>query len=224
MADCEGRLRWVPMQVHAQVFPWEELGKHPGTSPGSIGDLLGELIDCGYVVHYEVDGKQYVEIVNFKKHQRLSGKELAYKSRIPPPPENLQKPNENKGETGEATGKHPGTSLGSNGNPLGTGEHRNRGTGEYTHTHTAAVIPKELEEPWRRWESFVMERHGRRIGAIEAETVLLELLGRGTQKATADIEFSIRKGAKTILDSDNDFEKHAAEKRTGKPQKKEIAW
>ena len=119
LADCEGRLRWVPMQVHSQVFPWEASVK--------IEVLLGELIDVGYVVHYEVAGKRYVEIRNFKLHQRLSGKEAAYQSRLPAPPE---KPRDLPSETGEAPGEKPGASPGSSGNPLGTGEqgnHRNRG-------------------------------------------------------------------------------------------------
>ena len=120
LADCKGRLRWVPMQVHSQVFPWEASVK--------IEVLLGELIDASYVLHYEVSGKRYVEVVNFNKHQRLSGKESAYDSKLPPPP---RKPNHSLDETGERNGKHPGASPGSVGNPLGTGgtgEHRNRGT------------------------------------------------------------------------------------------------
>lgn len=143
LADCEGRLRWVPMQVHAQVFPWEELGKHPGASPGSIEDLLGELIDVGYVLHYEVTGKRYVEIVNFRKHQRLSGKELQYKSRCPQPPSGVAKSSDFQGETGEATGKHLGASPGSIGNPLGTGEHRNIGTGE----QCIGILPTDTDSP-----------------------------------------------------------------------------
>ena len=122
LADCEGRVRWVPMQVHSQVFPWEASVK--------IEVLLRELIDASYVIHYEVDGKRYVEIVNFKKHQRLSGKESAYESRLPSPPATDSKPNDFVGETRERNGKHPDASPGSSGNPLGTGEHRNIGTGE----------------------------------------------------------------------------------------------
>lgn len=120
LADCKGRLRWVPMQVHAQVFPWEASVK--------IQVLLGELLDASYVVHYEHDGKQYVEIVNFLKHQRLSGKELKYESRLPPPHENTTN---NELKPGCFPVKHLDASQGSVGNPLGTEEHRNIGTEEY---------------------------------------------------------------------------------------------
>ena len=112
LADCEGRLRWVPMQVHAQVFPWEATVK--------IEVLLGELVDAGYVVHYEAEGKRFVEIVNFRKHQRLSGKESGYTSRCPAPPKNDGKPNDLQGESGEAIGKHPGASQGRTRNPSGS--------------------------------------------------------------------------------------------------------
>lgn len=123
LADCEGRIRWVPMQVHSQVFPWEDNVK--------IEVLLGEVSGCGYCFPYEVLGKRYVQICNFRKHQRLSGKELSYKSLIPPPPteSNVLPP-----ENGEVPVKHLGTSRGSSGNPLGTGEHRNIGTEECAHT------------------------------------------------------------------------------------------
>lgn len=114
LADCEGRLRWVPMQVHSQVFPWEASVK--------IEVLLGELIEVGYVVHYEVEGKRYVHIMNFNKHQRLSGKEATYKSRLPAPPE---KTNDLPVGNGETSGSIPGASPGSGGEPLGTGEQGN---------------------------------------------------------------------------------------------------
>jgi len=128
LADCEGRVRWVPMQVHSQVFPWE--------ASVCIETLLGELIDVSYVVHYEADGKRYIEIPNFRKHQRLSGKEAGYKSLLPAPPEIPKKPKHLRVKTSEANGKHSGASLGSVGNPLGTGEHRNIGTGEHRNIGT----------------------------------------------------------------------------------------
>lgn len=81
-----------------------------------------------------------------------------------------------------------------------------------THTHTPPKVPQELSECWRRWQGYVLERYGRSIQSIEAETVLMDLLRRGQEKASRDIEFSIAKGAKSILDSDNDFEKQRASK------------
>ena len=160
LADCEGRLRWVPMQVHAQVFPWE--------ASVNIEVLLGELMDASYVVHYEAEGKRYVEVVNFKKHQRLSGKEAAYESRYPAPPKDLQKTNDFIDKTGEATGKHLDTSLGSGRNPLGTGEHRNLGTGEHRNigiVPAAKVVSKkeysdDFEDFWEAYPRIRREKKG----------------------------------------------------------------
>lgn len=76
LADSEGRLKWIPMQVHAHAFPFEE-----GLN---IEDLAGELEQIGYVQRYRVDGKRYGFIPGFNRHQRLSGKEAAEKSKLPP--------------------------------------------------------------------------------------------------------------------------------------------
>jgi hypothetical protein len=45
----------------------------------------------------------------------------------------------------------------------------------------------------------------------------MDLGRRGTAKAIRDIDFSIRKSAKSILDSDNDFEKQASQTRSYTP-------
>ena len=91
-------------------------------------------------------------------------------------------------------------------------EEKRREEKKNTHTHTPArrseaIIPDDLAEPWERWQSFREAIDGRRIPDVQAETILMDLGRRGTDKAIRDIEFSIRKSAKSILDSDNDFEK-----------------
>lgn len=75
MADVRGRIRYVPMQVHAQVFPWEALVKVPV--------LLGELQEINYVKKYRVDGREYLWVVQFEKHQRITGKEAQTDSQLP---------------------------------------------------------------------------------------------------------------------------------------------
>lgn len=97
---------------------------------------------------------------------------------------------------------------------------------EFTHTHTARArksgqqpeVPTELAECWSRWIEFRFSVDGRPVPAPQAEAVLMDLGRRGADKAARDIDFSIRKGARSILDSDNDFEKqrnghHKAPKR-----------
>ena len=84
------------------------------------------------------------------------------------------------------------------------------------------VVPEELKDAWVKWSGYVFEKFGETIGSIEAEQTLIDLLGRGVSKAIADIDFSIRKRAKTIRDSDNDFDKRQGNGRT--QQAKEVAW
>lgn len=136
LADCDGRVRWVPMQVHSQVFPWE--------ASVNVEDLLGELIDVSYLVHYAIDGKRYVQITNFRKHQRLTGKEAAYQSLLPEPPEKPSK------KRRESQGKQPGVSQVSIQVPIGTEEQGNIGTGEQGNSRESAnaVTPASLLLLW----------------------------------------------------------------------------
>lgn len=92
---------------------------------------------------------------------------------------------------------------------------------DITHTHTAAAEPiqpeDELAPHWDRWCEYVLGTTGKPVNAIQADALLMELGRRGTAKAIRDIDFSIRKSAKSILDSDNDFEKQASQPRTFTP-------
>ena len=82
---------------------------------------------------------------------------------------------------------------------------------EYSHTHTqqnrnSVSVPEEIRTHWERWCDFRLSIDGRGINSIQAEAVLMDLGRRGWDKAARDIDFSIRKNARSILDSDNDFE------------------
>jgi len=115
LADSQGRLLWIEMQVHSQVFPWER--------KVNTQVLLEELIRIDYVKSYSLLGNDYIEITNFLKHQRLTGKEAAMKSKLPGPNDSI---GGNRGNNGETPGCFPGKYL----DAQGTGEQGNRGTGE----------------------------------------------------------------------------------------------
>ena len=116
LADCEGRIRYIPMQIHSHAFPWEANVNTPL--------LLGELADADFVIHYESDGDEYLYIPNFLKHQRLQGKESQMASKLPPynPESRINK--------GGNTLVLPGESIINSQGMTGTGEQGNRGTGE----------------------------------------------------------------------------------------------
>jgi len=76
LADREGRLRWIPMQVHAHAFPYESV---------DIAALVGELISIGSVSLYAVGHDEYLWLPRFTLHQRVKSNEA--ESRLPQPPD-----------------------------------------------------------------------------------------------------------------------------------------
>jgi hypothetical protein len=92
-------------------------------------------------------------------------------------------------------------------------EEKRREENSHTHTHTKTakrgtqpIVPEDLAVCWSRWIEYYFATQGKSVPTIQAEAILMDLGRRGPDKASRDIDFSIRKGAKTILDSDNDFE------------------
>lgn len=60
IADREGRLEDRPKQIKMEIFPADNL---------DCDQLLNDLASTGMVVRYEVDGKRYLQVTNFSKHQ-----------------------------------------------------------------------------------------------------------------------------------------------------------
>ena len=83
-------------------------------------------------------------------------------------------------------------------------------------------IPVAIQDAFSRWVQFRFDRDGVRMGAIQQEAVLMDLLRRGPEKALADINFSILKTAKSILDSANDFEKTRIDQSHAKNQQDDL--
>nr|BDD45130.1 hypothetical protein 18 [bacterium] len=73
MADREGRLEYRPKRIKMEIFPADNLDIEP---------LIQELHDAGHIVCYEVDGKKYIQVLEFSKHQTPHIKEKP--SEIPP--------------------------------------------------------------------------------------------------------------------------------------------
>lgn len=101
-------------------------------------------------------------------------------------------------------------------------EEKRREEKNNTHPHSQQIdetkIDTDLLPHWRRWCEWRLSQDGRPIDPIQAEAILMDLGRRGPAKAARDIEFSILKNGKSILDSDNDFNKRFASERKGKPR------
>lgn len=61
-ADDRGNLERSAKQLKAQVFPHDTIETEP---------LLQELIAAGLLIEYTVDGKKFLHIKGFEKHQRI---------------------------------------------------------------------------------------------------------------------------------------------------------
>lgn len=78
-ADVEGRLEDRPARIKAQILPYDDWDVDAG---------LSALARALFIVRYtaEVGGQptRLIQVVNFRKHQRISGKEAEGKSVYPP--------------------------------------------------------------------------------------------------------------------------------------------
>ena len=87
-ADCAGRMEWNPAMFAGVLFPHDE------QTASDIDGLADELGAIGYLLRWEAPrkangkrGKRYGVIVNFNRHQRMSGSEASATSRLPAPPD-----------------------------------------------------------------------------------------------------------------------------------------
>lgn len=72
--DDDGRAPYSPARLKLQILPADST---------DISGLLGEIRGEGLILVYEVDGKQYFQVTNFDRHQKIDHRS---KSRHPPPP------------------------------------------------------------------------------------------------------------------------------------------
>jgi hypothetical protein len=74
-ADREGRLEDRPKRIKANILPYDDC---------DVDDLLNQLAERKFILRYQANGRNYIQVVNFTKHQQPHYKEVA--SEIPPPP------------------------------------------------------------------------------------------------------------------------------------------
>jgi hypothetical protein len=74
IADRAGRLEDRSRRIKVQVMPFYDV---------DINSCLGVLEEAGFIIRYESEGKKYIQIINFDKHQNPHVKEQS--STIPAP-------------------------------------------------------------------------------------------------------------------------------------------
>ena len=131
LADGHGRLRWVPKQIEAHVFPWDD-----GID---IEELAQGLERAGLIARYHSAQRQFAHFANWRKHQRIAGKEVDAPSRFPAP------------EPGEDAGDSEVNDRGSDGEAPGcfSGKHpdaQEQGTGNREQGTYKAQVRESVEE------------------------------------------------------------------------------
>lgn len=74
-ADREGRFEIREKKLRAEIFPYDSV---------NVAELLGELQTQGFIETWTIEGKNYAEIINFKKHQSIHKNEAS--STVPDKP------------------------------------------------------------------------------------------------------------------------------------------
>ncbi len=67
VADREGRLVDDPARLKVEILPYDKV---------NMEGLLQSLHEAGFIVRYESEGRRYIQVVNFKKHQRPHVREV----------------------------------------------------------------------------------------------------------------------------------------------------
>jgi hypothetical protein len=81
MADCKGRLEDRPRLIKSELFPFDD-----AVGAAKVHHLLQLLHDAEFITRYEVAGRQYIQVINFERHQNPHKQEKAKGSQIPDPP------------------------------------------------------------------------------------------------------------------------------------------
>jgi hypothetical protein len=81
IADRKGRLEDRPKRIKKTLLGYDDV------STSEVSEMLQALHDTGFIIRYTVDGEEYIQVVNFAKHQNPHVKEKP--SEIPAPPEFL---------------------------------------------------------------------------------------------------------------------------------------
>ena len=74
LSDKDGRLEDRPKRIKVELFPYDSL---------EVDQLLSRLQNAGFIVRYEVGELKVIQIINFSKHQRITGTEATSESEWP---------------------------------------------------------------------------------------------------------------------------------------------
>jgi hypothetical protein len=84
LTDREGRLEDRPARIKSLIFPYDD-----DVTVTKVTELLDQLASGSFILCHQVDGKRFIWIRGFYKHQHCRVREQA--SQLPEPPEDIAK-------------------------------------------------------------------------------------------------------------------------------------
>jgi hypothetical protein len=160
LADKNGVLEYRPDWIKAKVFPYET-GEATDASR-----VLPRLVLGGFLIHYAVEGREYLQVKNFARHQRINGKEAQSETRYPTSDNELAEV-KHTGSTWEAPVKHPESQEG-----------KGR-EGKGRSSATASPCDNDFEEFW--------DFYGKKVGKVETSKVWQRMPVPDRQAAVAGV-------------------------------------
>jgi len=148
LADCQGRMVFNRKFIDGHVFPQDDV---------DLIKLCNLLQGAGWLRRYEVDGIEYLAVLNFRKHQRLAGREAKARSKFPGPPRETA--NASAGDTALLPESLPDDHPRQQRLVTGTG---NREQGKEQEPPKAPRGPSEIDTLFAHWQDEVERVTGKR--------------------------------------------------------------
>lgn len=196
LADKDGRLEDRPKRIKAELFPYDSI---------EIDQQLSRLQSAGFIMRYEVGDLKVIQIINFSKHQRITGTEATTESDLP----------EFDGNNLETTWKQSGNTLDDRKGKEGKGYMEGKGK-------EAAPAPDRFEkklilenpfsekflEKWIMWKDYKKNQFKFLFRSVESEQASLNDLVKKSngneQTAVEIIHQSMANGWKGLFELKNE--------------------
>lgn len=189
MADGEGKLLDRPKRIKAELFPYDANDVESG---------LKKIEKAGLIIRYlTCSGINLVKIVNFSKHQRITGREFEVGSEYPDPtPDIINRFNEKQAGRAFINGETPGKQSGNNGETSNVQERKGKegkgkegkGTRENAPELFKIEIPFSVSK-WLQWKNFLKTEKRKNYKTAETESAAIAGLMRkaGDNPKTAEM-------------------------------------
>ena len=181
IADAEGRLEDRPQRIRVEIFPYDT---------SDIDSDLEELASAGFIARYTAQSLAIIEVTAFKKHQRITGKEAKYVSKLPP-----RDVHGSNGETPEKQQPIPGCVTDAQERKKEEGKKKQKSShfspDEFDHLLSRSMLESTaFLDAWHRWTSSRHQRR-KRISESAAKSQIKAIHTAGIPAGIRAIETSI---------------------------------